>query len=80
VNLNHSKSYIDSSVIQNNSKTPTNNNTISRGLQNPRIIDKKFNLGGSSQPKNLASGDNSNQTSQRYLQKENVIEQVATST
>jgi len=57
-NLNHSKSNIDPSSFMN-TKTPTNNTTV-RGLQNPRIIDKKFNLGvASNGPKQLISGENS---------------------
>jgi hypothetical protein len=61
-NLNHSKSYIDPvSFIQNNTKTPTNNTTTTRGLQNPRILDKKFNLGQASNgPKQILSGESSN--------------------
>jgi hypothetical protein len=60
-NLNHSKSHIDpSSFIQNNTKTPTNNTTTSR-LQNPRILEKKFNIGAASNgPKQVMSGENSN--------------------
>lgn len=63
-NLNHSKSNIDpASFIQNNTKTPTNHTTTSRGLQNPKIMDKKFNLGQASNGPKLMSGDSSNQTS-----------------
>jgi hypothetical protein len=44
-----------------------------RGLQNPRIMDKKFNLGQASNgPKQLLSGESSNQTSQRYILKDNL--------
>jgi hypothetical protein len=43
----------------NNAKTPTNNTNIIRGLQNPRIIDKKFNLGVVNKNQ-ITSGENSN--------------------
>ena len=43
----------------NNTKTPTNNTNITRGLQNPRIIDKKFNLAVVNKNQ-ITSGENSN--------------------
>ena len=59
VNLNLSKSHIvDTQIIHNSAKTPTNQTNGIRGLQNPRIM------------KNTRDSENqniSNQASQRYL-------------
>jgi len=45
-------------------KTPTNNSSTTRGLKNPRIIEKKY-IGNQS-----ASGQNSTQQSHRYVSKD----------
>ena len=58
-NLNHSKTHIDPAIMGNNAKTPTNNSNVGRGLQNPRIIDKKFNIAVINKNQ-IASGENSN--------------------
>ena len=41
MSLNHSKSAIEPQVIVT-AKTPTNNSSTTRGLKNPRIIEKKY--------------------------------------